>query len=92
MSQNHTDPSTSNDADEQGTEPRDLGPWVVSADVVRAELEEAADLHHLDEESAARIIALSDAQIHEAIQNSVRDWHWEMFDDLRREAIAVLVK
>lgn len=83
-----------NDIDHAGetTTLRDLGPWAVSAEAVREELQEAADLHDLDAAQAARIAALSDAVIHEVIQNSVRDWHWEAFDDLRRTAIARLAQ
>lgn len=69
---------------------RDLGPWSVSAEAVREELQGAAELHDLDSRQAAKIAALSDAQIHAAIQSSVTDHHWGAFDDLRRTAIAKL--
>lgn len=87
MSQNDTNP-----AEAAATEQLDLGPWSVSAEAVRQELQEAADLHDLSDEQAASIAALSDAVIHDAIQCSVTDYHWEAFDDLRRTAIARLAQ
>lgn len=38
--------------------PLDLGPWAVSADAVRDELQEAAKLHDLDDRAARRISVL----------------------------------
>lgn len=70
--------------------PGDPGGWNLDAHAVRAELEAAAHLHDLDEEQAGAIIALPDHLIHQAIQGSIGDVQWGVFDDLRRDVIVKL--
>ena len=76
---------------DQAARPLDLGPWSLSADAVRDELDEASLMHDVTEEAAKLIQQLPDHVIHAAIQSSVTDYHWEAFDDLRRSAISRLV-
>lgn len=70
--------------------PGDQGPWMVGADSVRAEVEEAPGVHGLEAEVAAAIVAMDDKELNDAVHAAVNDYHWSAHDDLRGTAIAAL--
>jgi len=67
-------------------------PIILGAESVRAELDEAPDAHDLTKAQAERIAALSDEEIDRAVHAATDDVFWEIYDCVRRDAIAELAR
>jgi len=59
-------------------------------DEVNDVLHNGVDAHDLDVETAQGILALSDAEINEAVNNAVDDCFWAAYDSARGDAISRL--
>lgn len=69
-----------------------IAPLKLDAESVRAEVAEASDAHDLTPAQARRIAALGDDPINQAVRAATDAVFWEIYDDVRRTAIAELAK
>lgn len=69
-----------------------ITPLTLGADSVRTEVADAPDAHDLTPAQAGRIAALGDDAINQAVRQATDDVFWEIYDDVRRSAIAELAK